>query len=415
MTRLTRKEEALYKFNIICIYIMLTWANLAVLVFKFDRVGRFLTATVVLCFLINLFYNRNWRICFKISPILIWTIWIIYATLNVTVQGHRTYWTTNGIVEWHEDQFYIQDILKQLVVMVCVAWMYLKDPQRLLKHLVIIFMTIAVATILFDSVNKSWGDTGRFGTVMGNTASLTMVVLAFILSICWYRKYIKPRYIYMSFIIAIGLMLAIQTRKALVAFCIISIFTYLTKYDIRKPSNWIAIIIFMILIAGIGEFVLDNTAIGERFATTKDDGENVNELGIPALDWLGDRAFHVYLGWNIFLEHPLCGVGLENTQYYTNLPYPLHQEYIGQLAENGIIGFSLLILFYINIIKGVTKRFADYHSYGICLICIGGILAILFISFTAWTWQHGYFFVLFGILAVESRINHTVKKSRLEK
>lgn len=402
MTSLTRKEEALYKFNIICIYIMLTWSNLAVLVFKFDRVGRFLTFTVLVCFIINLIYNQNWKKCFHISPIAIWTIWIIYVTINVTVQGHKTYLTANGMVEWHEDQFYIQDILKQLVVMVCVAWMYLKDPQRLLKHIVIIFMTIAVATILFDSVNKDWGDTGRFGTVMGNTASLTMVVLAFVLSICWYRKYIKAKYIYVSFIVAIGLIFAIQTRKALVAFCIICCFTYLTKYNIKRPSSWIAIVLLTVLVAGIGEFILDNTAIGERFATVKDDGENVNELGIPALDWLGDRALHVYLGWNIFLEHPLFGVGLENTQYYTNLPYPLHQEYIGQLAENGLIGFSLLVLFYYNIINGITKRFVDDNSYGICLICVGGILAILFISFISWTWQSGYNFVLFGLLSVES-------------
>ena len=382
-------------------YVLLTWSEFTVLIFKFDRVGRLLSTTVLVCLIYNLVKNYTWRTILTKSPVVIWAMWCIYVAVNVIIQGHKEFVTATGeMVEWHAHSFFLQDIVKQLVILTTIYWMYLFNPKRTFKHLIIIFFSIAIATFMFDSVNKDWGDTGRFGTVMGNRAALTMVTLIFIVALCWLNNWFNKTKLLLVFGIAIALIFAIQTRKALAAVAIICFFTFLSK---QRNVNLVTLIKLFILLCFslvLVYFVMENTSIGERFSTIEEDGKNANELGIPALDWLGDRAFHVYLGWNIFLDYPIFGVGLENAPYYSGLPFPFHQEYIGQLAENGIIGFLLYASFIFILIRNLfIKKLRDKTRFGECLICIGAMLAVLFISFTAWTWQSGSFYVLFGIVA----------------
>ena len=389
----------LYYFNTICIYILLLYQMLTTLVVNIDLRGRIVSLTLLLCVIINVFNNKLWTKLLCSKPIIIWFIWCTYTTINIVLQGHKSYIDVNGdFVIYENDVFYLQIIFRQLVIMVTIAWLFIYNEKKLITHVSFIFIISALLILLFDS-NRDWGGDSRFGAQIGNNGALMMVTLIFILLMSLSKKYIN-KYVALVFIlVAIFIIFAIQTRKALVAVFIIFTISYLSNVKKKSPITWFLIPIGLLLIGYIINFVMDNTAIGSRFATLEDQGEVSNITNIPLLNIFGDRALHVYLGWNIWLDNPIFGVGLCNAPYYSKLPYIFHQEYIGELSENGIIGFYLLVLFYFFIIKGISSiKLNKYYTINVQYLCFGYIIAVLFISLTAWTYQFPHYFVAFGII-----------------
>ena len=111
---------------------------------------------------------------------------------------------------------------------------------------------------------------------------------------------------------------------------------------------------------------------------------------------LGDRAIQYELGYMTFLKHPWTGIGLTNFMSVTGYPYRLHTEYMTQLCENGIIGFSLLVFFYFLLIR---KLYVNYKKYGDDItIVLFGLLAILFINITAWTYCTVFGMIYYAII-----------------
>lgn len=395
------RHKRLYIFNLICIYVMLTYQTLTTMLIPIDQRGRLTSLIIVICFLYNLKNNHQWKQLFFSKPIIIWAIWCIYTASNILIQGHKLYRTTNGnFVIINEEVFFLQTILQQVIVMTTMCWLYMQNKEKTIKHIAIMFFFIAITTLLFDST-KDWGADKRFGATMGNGAALNMVSFVFILLNAWTNNYIKRKYIISCLIIAITLIFAIQTRKALIAVTIIFIFTYISHIKLKNPFTWLLIPLGLFVIFYIGDYVLENTQIGNRLSSVEEQGESFNPTNIPFLDFLGDRAIQVYSGWFIWLKHPIFGVGLQNAPYYSHMPYVFHQEYIGQLVENGIIGFIIFILFYISLIAQIINAIQTNINRNTIFIGLGYIIAILFISLTAWTYQFPHYFTIFGIIIGE--------------
>lgn len=402
-------KESLYRFNLFCLYIFLLYQTLTRMVILVDGRGRILSLVIIICIIYNWKNNKQWKKILLSKPIIIWGIWCVFTSINIAVQGHKLYTDIEGeVVIFKDDMFYLHIIFQQLIAMTTTCWLYLQNKKCLIKHIVIIFVLTAVITLLFDS-DKVWGGEVRFGSVMGNNAALMMVSFVFVLLIAWVNKYVNKCYIIGGITLAVILVFAIQTRKALLAIAIIFTFAYLARVNNRNPFTWILLPVGFFVISYATDYILNSTSIGNRILMIGEQGETSNLTGISFLNLLGDRAMHVYLGWEIWLKYPLFGVGLQNAPYYSHLPYIFHQEYIGQLAENGIIGFSLFIMFYSIIIKDALRRLSvnkkNYVSY---CICLGYIVALLFISFTAWTYQFSHYFVALGIIIGETRIARNV-------
>jgi len=75
--------------------------------------------------------------------------------------------------------------------------------------------------------------------------------------------------------------------------------------------------------------------------------------GSEFLNKFGDRGLYYYFGWKVFEDNPVTGIGLNNYKSYMDEEYSLHTEYMIQLAELGIIGFTLFLSFYFSIIKNL--------------------------------------------------------------
>lgn len=391
-------NNKIFIFNLCCLYVFLLWSVVTRLIIKMDNFAQApQSIAVVLCILYNIMYNKSFIKHIKESPTKIWVIWFVYTAINISIQGQITPLESPPLYK-----LILQLLLMPTLTMIITIDLYIKDEKRTLFHLVILFVSIAILTLKFDTVNDDWGtqSVDRFGTAMGNSAALNMVVFCFIIAIIWSKKYIKTKYLIVFLLMAITLVMMIQTRKALMAIFIIIAFSYLTKINLNNPSSWIKIIFAYIFCLLLVNIILDYTAIGERYSQIQDE-INENPTGIAILDLVGDRALHYYLGWFIFTDNPIFGIGIKNAPYYSHLPYIFHTEYITQLSEGGIIGFMLFSFFILSITHRIIKGYKQNRNKDIMIISLGGISAILFLCLTAWIYDQPHYFILFGIIIAE--------------
>lgn len=154
---------------------------------------------------------------------------------------------------------------------------------------------------------------------------------------------------------------------------------------------------------------LDNSRVGERLVEGLDEetalawseydiqlvnNQAANDLLIQLLD---DRAIQYALGLDLFRIHPWTGIGLTNFIEESGYPYRLHTEYMVHLCENGIVGFSLLILFYIITIKSLWKRKGEERPRVVGM-ALFGLIAILFLNITAWTYNADFAMITYAII-----------------
>lgn len=200
-------------------------------------------------------------------------------------------------------------------------------------------------------------------------------------------------------VIALAAIFFTSTRKAIGAWAIGAFFLVLTKIDYRKPSN-IFKFLFVALIAYVAlQYVMHNTMMGQRFNEVEDASEAAmkNYEEVWWLKFVGDRALQYILGWELFLENPLTGIGLRNFMALTGFPVPLHSEYMVQLCEGGIVGSSIYLTFKYIIIKKVfvhKKRVSNNEG----LILLSGIAMILFLNLTSWSYEGVRYFIMYGLI-----------------
>ena len=115
----------------------------------------------------------------------------------------------------------------------------------------------------------------------------------------------------------------------------------------------------------------------------------------------------VAIGWQIFREHPVLGIGIGNAQFvvegiYHRQDYYLHNNYIEMLANGGIIGFILYYWFFIYLIITFIKNrdFSDME-FNICFILLF-IHLIMDIGSVSYVNRTTYFYIMmFYIKAVD--------------
>jgi O-antigen ligase len=115
---------------------------------------------------------------------------------------------------------------------------------------------------------------------------------------------------------------------------------------------------------------------------------------------MGDRAFMYDCGWDLFLEHPLTGIGLLNfrLQNALGIDLVLHSEYMVQICECGIIGSILFLIFYYGMAKRIIQLLISGENRQDTLVLLATFVGFLMMSFFAWTYTSIYYFVFFGFI-----------------
>lgn len=396
------KQKKLLYFNIFGILYFVFFEQFIQLLFGIDKSSLFALFLYPFA-LINICYNYEWRKLAITGPILIWLILCIYADINGTIQGHLPWYQPDQGIMVNTNvtfRYFFQAIFIPYTVMVSACWCYLKKPCTFLRITIIFFVLYAIMVFMFDTSKGT--DSSRFSDIAGNSGALRMMTAIFLCVLAWTYRYISLKKTAIIIAISITLILAIQTRKALIGAAIIIFCTLLSRTHIKKPSTWLLLLVSFIIIFFTIEYILLNTSIGERFAEVQDQGFNANMTNIKFLDFLGDRAAHYYWGYFVWLKYPIFGVGYNNASYYTGLSVQLHTEYWVQLVENGIIGFTLYLTFLWKLTRPILQQIIqNKEKYAVSIICLGALVCIMFISLTAWTWQFPHYFIIFGIIAAE--------------
>lgn len=387
------------KINYLFLAYVLVWPVLNKTIIPIDGAGRI----GQLLFLISLLFNvleRDFLETMNRKPISLWFIWVIYVTIV-------WFWFGHNVTEVFESRpvsdvtFVFTRFVTPFYAMLLIAREIRLNEIPLLKWILACYLIFIMLATFCGTSNIT--DDGRVMSSMGNELPLGAMSMFFWAAYMNLRHKLKTRYVAILFIVAFICILLAATRKAFIGLLIISLFWLIARNKMYKPQKlFILIGVLALLYLGV-QYVMDNTALGERFAGTDDAAEIYNTSDIPILNFLGDRAIFYIMGWEIFLEHPWFGIGLSNFQIETGYPLPIHSEYIVQLCEGGIVGSIIFILFYLNMLTCVVwVRKSNKDNFGIYLLFLSLFLTVLFINLTAWTYQFPHYFICFGLVIGKS-------------
>lgn len=398
-------------FNYFYIALVLLWEPLQGTILTVDGKGRTLFFMTLLSLVIN-FSDKQFRKIFLSKPVVIWGVWCVYAAINTYLCG----FTIENITYPY---FVVNKLICPLAVLGASAFEYTKNSRKFLRFtLVTFFVYVFIGTFFMDSnwVEDSSEIEGR--NSLGNLLSLNAILIIFfaLMRYC-HNKDIGLVKLSFFVLFAIGIIVYSSTRKALGAGAILVIAFIISQISWNVKS-FLKIGVVVVFLWISYSYMMEHTRMGERMHELSEQTDKVSKRydieDNLFLQAMADRAPQYILGTELFLKHPITGVGLMSFQEKTDYPYRLHTEYMVQLCECGLIGFLLFIGFYFSIFKCLIKKIRISEvDRKISINMIGGLLALLFIYFTAWGYSMPHYFVMLGTIIVFSKERMQKQESKL--
>lgn len=346
------------------------------LITHFDGTGY--GVTVLSAIAILMFVRSHKLYTFK-PPVIAWAILMFYHLLNCYFRG---------IMNPEYSIFTIT--VRNLALLVCLPFLYTLNPKKTIYVVLVAFLYNLVATYLTGSTGEYDGRltgiyyTTQLGQMAGLACCLTSVLI----------EMQKKKWYYFLYIVPIGIMLLAGSRNGLlvVAFALVMLLTkYISKGNIMQMMFFIAALFF-------GYNYLQTTEIYDRLITVSSEFDTL-QTGTIWDKILGDRIYYYVVGFQNFLDNPSFGIGLLNFQDYNRYRYPLHTEPITHLAEGGIIGFALYLIF----LGCYISKFAKYCTFKSVRLnqMLVMFICIFVVGLTARIFHYEFFFAIYGIIGGE--------------
>ena len=152
---------------------------------------------------------------------------------------------------------------------------------------------------------------------------------------------------------------------------------------LRSRRKILAIFLSIVLLVGI--FYVTPDYVWQRFQETKIEADYHS----PDVDSTKRRFLLMKAAWEMFLDHPVFGVGVGNYYYKCTDYQPIyagraHSMYLEILAEMGFVGFLLFLLMLINILKRLRvlickKHYLQSYSLGIYIGFFAFLISAIFL------------------------------------
>lgn len=290
--------------------------------------------------------------------------------------------------------YFLGDWIWRFMVFVLVV-AFIHRREYLLKILAAFFCIFSIDCLIacYQFFILHW-ERGRgfHGDYLDLTAIICMVLAmsAIILLDSHFEKNIK-KFALLGLVSSIAGLFGCFGRGAFLVSALVAPF-YLYYY-LRNSKKMAAII--LIILCLLGGAVLSSPKYIERLSTTLNTTTNRSNV---------DRIWAWKASWDMFQDHYINGVGLNNWGWYyrnegykydeetQNLPHA-HSNYMQPLAETGIIGFLGLLYFYGYSLFVPFKRWIKAHNP--CDL-------ILFTTFLAGM-------VLFGVFQPTYRLSSVIR------
>ena len=238
--------------------------------------------------------------------------------------------------------------IKIAVMVLAISWLLEKKSQfKILIFTMLACGLITSAATLYNKINKlelvegTRVTIGRsIGSMLGDPNDLALVLLfpaGFCLALFFSRgiaSYIKY-FSLLIFICIFSAIIATQSRGGLLG---IAAVCGLFAWKKIHSKTLIFLFISVLLIALVALAGLDQRASGA-----------VNEMAID--DSAMGRIYAWQAAFNMALDHPIAGVGLDNfvanyfaySAMWDGQNHAVHSTWFGVLAETGILGFSVFV------------------------------------------------------------------------
>lgn len=222
----------------------------------------------------------------------------------------------------------------------------------------------------------------------------------------YYMLYDRPRWWNIIALPTLGILAATGSRKALVFVVVGTVLLFIFR-SLRSANvvNSIAKIIGSLLaltIVGVAVLqlpmfseVLDRmSSMVDAFSGTGGDSSTIIRLAL------------VDIGWDLFYQSPITGVGVNNPSVYTFFLYGkenyyLHNNYIELLAGTGVIGLLAYYSMYIYIAYNLI-RYRDFHSNEYVMVLILFLSQIVMdMGMVSYESKSTYFYMMIFYLEVQ--------------
>lgn len=386
-------KQILKLYNLFYIFICIIWPPLQLYILKVDGAGRTIMIMSIIALLLNAREFWKQRKLFFTPAFLCWMVLLCYSMLNALSKGFYAEFGTFKFLRVH-----YFDTLVLLVIMM--MEMYRKKKTCLW----VIWISLGVYLLIgLPFISQDIGSDGRFiSEGLGNLLSLHSISFLFVSSLLYVEKKFKTAFYVILCVLVSLVIIASATRKAFGAEVVLLIGVVLSLREKWTWKSWVRFIVLGVLfVIGI-RYIMQNTLLGERLTDEPVtdvyvqlvENEKVNDA---LVSFLGDRAMQYEIAIDLYHEHILTGIGISNFMDVSGGDLVLHSEYMVQLCENGIIGFVLLLLFYFFLIFDFTKNKITSDSKPNNMVLFG-LLAVLFINFTAWTYCQNFIMVIYAIV-----------------
>ena len=182
----------------------------------------------------------------------------------------------------------------------------------------------------------------------------------------YYMMYKKPQWWNLIALPTLGILAATGSRKALVfvviGIVLLFVFKSFRSKNIVNSLAKLAVYLGIVIITFIGilqlpifsEVLERMSSMVDAFTGTGGDSSAIIRMAL------------VDIGWDLFHQSPLIGVGINNPSVYTysifgRENYYLHNNYIELLAGTGIVGVITYYSMYVYLVYNMI-RYHDFHS-----------------------------------------------------
>lgn len=393
-------------FNLLYIFVYIVWQPFQVYYLRVDAAGRTLLTLSILVVIMNVIELQRYKKAFATPVFRCWMTLLCFSILNSLVKGF--YAEYGALIFFNVN--YILPIIFLTIAMLELS----KDKQRAMK---VIWLALIIYFILgLPFMGRNLDE--RFEVEgLGNLYPLHLVALLFVSAVLLIEGRIKTwHFVVLAFFVTFVILIS-GTRKAFGAEIIILLGVILNNR--KRKDVWFYIRMFLLgfVLLVFVRFSLSHSTVGQRIEEGAEEDKMVQlvenqQANTVLVKLLGDRAIQYELGLELFQQHFLTGIGLNNYMAVARSDFRLHSEYMVQLCENGLIGFILLVLYYVHIGKALKTAKKRTIPKVINMVSYG-LFVILFLNFTAWTYNQNFAMIIYAILLTYSnpKLNYVIKAS----
>lgn len=373
---MTQSIKRLTTFYYLLVFLILTHESNFYLITHTDGTGYGLT---ILSALAIFLFVRNRKIKTFVQPIIFWALLMSYHLLNCYFRD---------ILNPEYNIFTIT--VRNLALLTCVPFLYYQNRIKIIYIILFAFLYNLIATYLTGTTDETEERlTGIYYTTqLGQMAGLACCLISLLIFLQ------KKMWLYSLYIIPIGIMLLSGSRNGLLVVCfalVMLLVAYISKGNVLK-------MVFFIVLAFVGYNYLQTTEIYDRLMNVSSEYSLI-QTGTVWDKILGDRIYYYVIGFQNFLDNPIYGIGLLNFQEYNNYKYPLHTESMTHLAEGGLIGITMYILF----LRSYIRQFVWFCSFRNILFnqMLVLFICIFVVGATARIYHYEFFFAMYGLIGGE--------------